>query len=107
LHRHGVISDRQHPVREDLTDEIAIIGAACRLPGAPDLDSFTSLLFEGRDAVTEIPEERWPKQLFFHPEPGQRGKAYTFAAGVLDEVYGFDPGFFGISPREAAQMDPQ
>ena len=31
----------------------------------------------------------------------------TFAAGVLDNVLGFDAGFFGISPREAAWLDPQ
>ncbi|WP_428484407.1 type I polyketide synthase [Rhodopila sp.] len=88
-------------------DKIAIIGAACRLPGAPDLRRFEELLFSGRDAVTEIPDERWAKPQYFHPEPGQRGKAYTFAAGVIDQIYGFDAGFFGIAPREAVQVDPQ
>ena len=86
---------------------IAIVGAACRLPGAPDLDAFADLLAAGRDAVTEIPDGRWNKAAFFHPARDQRGKAYTFAAGVLGAVDGFDAGFFGISPREAAQMDPQ
>ena len=91
----------------DAEDAIAIVGAACRLPGAPDLAAFESLLAAGRDAVTEIPDDRWCKPEFLHPEPGHRGKSYTFAAGVLDDVYGFDPAFFGISPREAAQIDPQ
>ncbi|MDO6413649.1 type I polyketide synthase [Sphingomonas sp. BIUV-7] len=86
---------------------IAIVGAACRLPGAPDLDSFWQLLIEGRDAVTEIPDDRWNKAQLLHPEKGHRGKAYTFAAGTLGDVSGFDPAFFGISPREATQMDPQ
>ncbi len=86
---------------------IAIVGAACRLPGAPDLRAFAELLAAGRDAVTEIPDDRWTKAAFFHPARDQRGKAYTFAAGVLGAVSGFDAGFFGISPREAAQMDPQ
>jgi acyl transferase domain-containing protein/NADPH:quinone reductase-like Zn-dependent oxidoreductase/acyl carrier protein len=36
-----------------------------------------------------------------------QGKAYTFAAGVLDDIWGFDTGVFSISPREAEQMDPQ
>ena len=88
-------------------EPIAIVGAACRLPGAPDLDSFWSMLLAGTDAVSEIPDDRWNKAQIFHPEKGQRGKAYTFAAGVLGDVSGFDPAFFGISPREAAQMDPQ
>ncbi|WP_404711418.1 SDR family NAD(P)-dependent oxidoreductase [Sphingomonas sp. MMS24-J13] len=88
-------------------EPIAIVGASCRLPGAPDLESFWRLLIDGIDAVTTIPDDRWNKGAFFHPERGQRGKAYTFAAGVLDNVDRFDPAFFGISPREATQMDPQ
>ncbi|UAK25007.1 type I polyketide synthase [Sphingomonas nostoxanthinifaciens] len=90
-----------------MEEPIAIIGASCRLPGAPDVDAFWRLLIEGRDAVTEIPDDRWNKAALLHPERGQRGKAYTFAAGVLGDVSGFDPAFFGISPREATQMDPQ
>src|SRR6202011_2197561 len=35
------------------------------------------------------------------------GTSYTFAAGSIGDVAGFDAGFFGISPREAEQMDPQ
>ena len=88
-------------------EPIAIVGAACRLPGAPDLDSFWAMLLAGTDAVSEIPDDRWNKAQLFHPEKGQRGKAYTFAAGVLGDVSQFDPAFFGISPREATQMDPQ
>ena len=91
----------------DRNGAIAIIGASCRLPGAPDLDAFWELLIEGRDAVTEIPDDRWNKAQLLHPEKGHRGKAYTFAAGTLGDVSGFDPAFFGISPREATQMDPQ
>ena len=88
-------------------EPIAIVGAACRLPGAPDLDSFWAMLLAGTDAVSEIPDDRWNKAQLYHPEKGQRGKAYTFAAGVIDGIGQFDPAFFGISPREAAQMDPQ
>jgi acyl transferase domain-containing protein/NADPH:quinone reductase-like Zn-dependent oxidoreductase/NAD(P)-dependent dehydrogenase (short-subunit alcohol dehydrogenase family) len=86
---------------------IAILGAACRLPGAPDLDAFWSLLAEGCDAVTGIPAERFTQGAFAHSRRGEPGKSYSFAAGVLDDVTGFDAGAFGISPREAAEMDPQ
>ncbi len=88
-------------------EPIAIVGAACRLPGAPDLDAFRQLLLDGVDAVTEIPEDRWNKARLYHPERGQPGKSYTFAAGVLDDVKSFDAAFFGMSPREAVQTDPQ
>ncbi|OYX35545.1 MAG: hypothetical protein B7Y99_03275 [Caulobacterales bacterium 32-69-10] len=87
--------------------DIAIVGAACRLPQAADLAAFSDLLFAGRDAVTEIPADRWSKRFYYDPDPKQAGKAYTFAAGVLGDIAGFDPGFFGMSPREAVNTDPQ
>ncbi|WP_187830192.1 type I polyketide synthase [Siccirubricoccus phaeus] len=86
---------------------IAIIGAACRLPGAPTLEEYWPLLAAGRDAVTEIPAHRFSREFFAHPRKGEPGKSYSFAAGVLEDIAGFDPAAFGISPREAAEMDPQ
>lgn len=38
---------------------------------------------------------------------GTQGKTYSFAAGVLDQLYDFDPAVFGMSQREAMYMDPQ
>ena len=35
---------------------------------------------------------------------GEPGKTYTFAAGIIEDVFGFDPTVFSISPREAEQM---
>lgn len=86
---------------------LAVVGRSCRLPGANDVPSFWNLLAEGRCAVTEIGEDRWSHARYLHPRKGEPGKSYTFAAGVLDDVFGFDPAAFGISPREAEQMDPQ
>jgi len=87
---------------------IAIVGAACRLPGGIDnLEDYWEALRRGKDLVTEITEDRWSRDFFFHPEPQVRGKTYTWAAGVLPRLDLFDAGFFGISPREARQMDPQ
>ncbi len=62
---------------------IAVVGMACRFPGAPDPEAFWNLLIEGRDAVTEVPEGRWSKSYYFHPSPGQAGRSYTWSAGVI------------------------
>ncbi|MBV8165490.1 MAG: type I polyketide synthase, partial [Alphaproteobacteria bacterium] len=86
---------------------IAIIGAACRFPGAPNLDAFWDLLISGREAIRQVTDERWATRLYFHPERNQAGKTYTLAAGLIDDIDQFDAEFFGISPREALQMDPQ
>ncbi|WP_454917638.1 SDR family NAD(P)-dependent oxidoreductase [Xanthobacter sediminis] len=102
------ISRAQTPMPETGPNHVAaILGYACRLPGAANVDAFWSLLSEGRCAVTEISPTRWAKERFLHPRAGEPGRTYTFAAGVLDDIYGFDPGAFGLSPREVEQVDPQ
>nr|WP_186248502.1 MULTISPECIES: polyketide synthase [unclassified Burkholderia] len=91
-----------------MNSKIAIIGIACRFPGgANNPGDFWQLLRDERDAVTEIPADRFGTDFYQHPSKREPGKSYTFSAGVLDNVAGFDAAFFGISPREAAQMDPQ
>ncbi|MEU4240826.1 SDR family NAD(P)-dependent oxidoreductase [Actinoplanes sp. NPDC026619] len=83
--------------------DVAVVGMACRLPGAPDLDAFRTLLRDGRDAVTEVPPGRWTPPTGLTPDE----QARIGRGGFLDDVAGFDAAFFGISPREAAAMDPQ
>lgn len=91
--------------------DIAICGAACRLPGgASSPERLWKLLVDRVDAVTEIPSERWNKDALWYPHrPGsiEPGTSYVWSAGVVEDIEDFDPAFFGISPREAAQMDPQ
>jgi acyl transferase domain-containing protein/NADPH:quinone reductase-like Zn-dependent oxidoreductase/acyl carrier protein len=86
---------------------IAILGVGCRLPGAADPDALWSLLESGTDAVSTLPADRFSQQAFLHPRRGEPGRSYTFAAGTIGDVRGFDAGAFGISPREAVEMDPQ
>lgn len=57
--------------------------------------------------MTRVPADRWDLARFWHPLMGTQGKTYSFAAGVLDELYDFDPAVFGMSQREAMYMDPQ
>jgi acyl transferase domain-containing protein/NADPH:quinone reductase-like Zn-dependent oxidoreductase/acyl carrier protein len=85
----------------------AIVGYAARFPGAADAEGFWDVLREGRDAVSEIPEDRWDVDEFFDPEPGVPGKVVTRRAGFVDDVTGFDAPFFGMSTREVRLMDPQ
>lgn len=102
------ISRAQTPMPEIGQNHVAaILGYACRLPGAANVDAFWSVLSQGRCAITEISSERWAKERFLHPRSGEPGRTYTFAAGVLDDIYDFDPGAFGLSPREVEQVDPQ
>ncbi|MBB4350342.1 type I polyketide synthase [Aliirhizobium cellulosilyticum] len=86
---------------------IEVIGRACVAPGASSIEELQQVLRTGRCTVTQIPADRWELARFWHPTQGTPGKTYTFAAGVIDAVYDFDPAVFGLSQREAMQMDPQ
>ncbi len=88
-------------------DPIAIIGLACRLPGAGSPEAFWSLLRDGTDSIREVPAERWDLREFYHADASTPGRMNTRWGGFLDRIDGFDPYFFGISPREAVHMDPQ
>ena len=81
--------------------QVAIVGVACRLPGAPDPRAFWELLAAGRHAIGETPAERLPRGAPSTPGPGVRFGAF------LEHTDRFDAAFFGVSPREAAAMDPQ
>jgi acyl transferase domain-containing protein/NADPH:quinone reductase-like Zn-dependent oxidoreductase/acyl carrier protein len=89
------------------TSSVAIVGAACRLPGAPDQDAFWRLLIGGHCAVTGEPDGRWRPERYLHPRRSEPGFSTSFAGGYIADPLGFDPSVFGISPREAAEMDPQ
>ena len=87
---------------------IAIIGIGCRFPGGVnDAESFWKLLEEGRDAVSDVPVDRWNVERFYDAEPGIAGKTVAKRGGFIDGIDQFDPQFFGISPREAPYIDPQ
>ncbi|WP_434042179.1 MULTISPECIES: acyltransferase domain-containing protein [Sorangium] len=88
-------------------EPIAIVGVACRFPGAPSPGAFWRLLREGVDAITEAPLSRWDPDALFDADISAPGKMNTRSGGFLDAIDRFDPSFFGISPREAVHMDPQ
>ena len=87
---------------------IAIVGMGCRFPGgADDAASFWELLRDGREAISEVPSERWNVDAYYDPDPAKPGKMVSRFGGFLKDIDTFDAVFFGIAPREAAMMDPQ
>ena len=93
------------PVQSSADDRIAIIGMACRFPGADDLDAFWQLLLAGDDAVLDA-----------RPNADSLGAAGAGMAklapgyrraGFVDGLDQFDSRFFRIQPIEARSMDPQ
>ncbi|CAM3499766.1 sulfolipid-1 biosynthesis phthioceranic/hydroxyphthioceranic acid synthase [Mycobacterium colombiense] len=96
------------PIGATPVTPVAVIGMACRLPGAIDSpEQLWEALLRGDDLVTEIPPDRWDADEYYDPEPGVPGRSVSRWGAFIDDVAGFDPEFFGINDREATAMDPQ
>jgi len=92
-------------VPTDHTDEpLAIIGMACRLPGATNLEEYWRLVIEGRSSVREAPTARFNQDRYFDPQKGTRGKSYSKLACTLDNR-DFDPSATPLAPELAATVD--
>lgn len=102
------LNDELEQARGARTAPVAIIGMGCRFPGGVDgPGAYWRLLAEGKDAIREVPADRWDVDAWFDPDPDAPGTMSVKLGGFLDDIAGFDPSFFGITPREAVTMDPQ
>ncbi|WP_298859934.1 type I polyketide synthase [uncultured Gimesia sp.] len=66
-------------------DPVAIVGMACRLPGADDLKGYWNLISRSEDAIRKLPAARFDPDLFFDPREGVPGKSYADIGGVVRE----------------------
>jgi len=85
--------------------EVAVIGMACRFPGAENIDEFWINLQEGVESISffhdlELKSSGIDPALFNDPN-------YVRAGGILKDIEWFDASFFGYNPKEAELMDPQ
>ena len=101
------LRQRVEELERGAAEPVAIVGLACRFPGAPDAARFWELLRDGVDAVRTVPADRWDIDAYYDPDPEAVGKQITRLGGFIDSVDRFDPDFFGIAPREAVSIDPQ
>ncbi|WP_052423839.1 type I polyketide synthase [Nonomuraea candida] len=84
---------------------IAVVGLACRFPGAPDAEAYWELLRDGREGLTRFTDDELaargvPGRLRAHP-------GFVPVGGLIEGQADFDPEPFGFTDAEAALLDPQ
>ncbi|KAG0646234.1 Highly reducing polyketide synthase [Hyphodiscus hymeniophilus] len=88
---------------------IAIIGMACRFSGGVGSpEQLWKLCAEGESGWSEIPESRFSKEAFYHPDAEKMNTTHAKGGYFLkDDVGLFDAAFFNVSAETAASLDPQ
>ena len=82
---------------------IAVVGMACKFPGADSIDEFWQLIHSGTSMHQEMPAERFSTQGLRRTPDGK----LRFWGNFVRDIDAFDHRFFKKSSREAASMDPQ
>ncbi len=77
---------------------VAIIGIGCLFPKASGLKAFWRLLFQGIDAITDVPDTHWSIEEYFDTDPRAKDKIYCSRGGFLSPI-DFDPTEYGIPPN--------
>lgn len=85
--------------------DIAIVGMECIFPDAKNKDEYWRNLFVGKNTITEVPDTRWNKDLFYKPDV--RDTDYTTSKwGGFIPAIDFDPLEFGITPQSLSSVEP-
>ena len=92
---------------DNVPEPIAIIGMSGRFPQSRSIGEMWRILEEGRDAVTEIPLERFDWRKHYGDPRQDPSKTPSKWSGIVPGVAEFDALFFEISPMEAETMDPR
>lgn len=86
-------------------EPIAVVGVACRFPGAPDADAFWRTIRDGTRSIRDLTQEELrergvPADVLADPD-------YRRIGALVDGVEEFEPAFWGISAKAATLLDPQ
>ncbi len=95
----------EKPVSTEKPLDIAIVGMECIFPGAKNLEEYWRNIILGRDSVTEVPDERWNKELYYHPDSDGPDVSHSKWGGFIPKI-DFDPLAFGIPPQSLAAIEP-
>ncbi|MCC9070758.1 SDR family NAD(P)-dependent oxidoreductase [Flavobacterium sp. F-65] len=95
----------QEPSSTEKALDIAIIGMECVFPDAKNLAEYWRNIILGKDCVTEVPDERWNKDIYYQPDSNSSDVSHSKWGGFIPKI-DFDPLDFGIPPQSLAAIEP-
>jgi acyl transferase domain-containing protein/NAD(P)H-dependent flavin oxidoreductase YrpB (nitropropane dioxygenase family) len=102
----------QHEAREQAAgssaNDVAVIGLAAIFPGAPDTETYWANIVANKNAIREVPPQRWSVETYYDPaatgaDAGRKTPCKW--GGFLDDVP-FDPLAYGIPPKSLSAIEP-
>lgn len=84
--------------------KVAVVGMACKFPGASNLEEYWKMLVEGKEGLQTFSNDELSVTV---SEELKKNPNYVKARGVIENADQFDASFFGLSPRVSEMYDPQ
>ncbi|MBW5484687.1 polyketide synthase, partial [Streptomyces bambusae] len=99
--------DRPVTAARERQGDVAVVGLACRFPGARNVNQYWRLLTAPQPQFSTVPDSRWRSAAFLSDNLRDPASTYTDTMALLPDVGHFDAAHYGIPPRRARAMDPQ
>ncbi len=87
-----------------VSEPIAIVSMACKLPGADDVSGFWDFLAQGKSAVGTLPESIVQRELFLDTDRKRRATTYSDIGAIVNRD-AIDIASMNLSAVEAADWD--
>ena len=101
----SIKSSSTKELKQQYEHNIAVIGMACKLPGAENPEDFWKMIVGKDEAISFFTKDELMKAGISLDLINNQD--YVPARGILTDIDKFDAAFFGYSPYEASIMDPQ
>jgi len=108
LNTHDNREKNSRPVGKEIRSlgDLAVLGFAGVFPQSENCDTFWTNLEQGKDLISEVPEQRWSwRDIYGEPDNNTQTTNIKWG-GFVPNLDRFDAAFFNISPIEARLMDP-
>lgn len=85
--------------------DVAIVGISGIFPNAHNIEEYWRNIVLGKDCITEVPDSRWNKDLYYDSNSTDTDKVVSKWGGFIPSI-DFDPLEFGMTPQSLASIEP-